>query len=41
LFCGGSVLSGYNPVSEACGGGVAVSTGFKCAERIIKEIKND
>ncbi len=41
LFCAGSVLSGYNPVSEGSGGGVAVSTGFKCAERIIKEIKND
>lgn len=41
LFCAGSVLSGYNPVSEGSGGGIAVSTGFKCAERIIKEIKND
>jgi len=41
LFCAGSVLSGYNPVSEGCGGGVAVATGFRCAERIIKEIKND
>lgn len=39
LFCAGSVLSGYNPVSEGCGGGVALSTGFKCAERIIREIK--
>lgn len=39
LFCAGSVLSGYNPVKEGCGGGVAVSTGFKCAERIIREIK--
>lgn len=41
LFCAGSVLSGYNPVSEGCGGGVAVATGFKCAERIIKETEND
>jgi len=41
LFCAGSVLSGYNPISEGSGGGVAVSTGYKCAERIIKEIKND
>jgi len=41
LYRAGSVLSGYNPVSEGCGGGVAVSTGFKCAERIIKEIDND
>jgi len=41
LLCAGSVLSGYNPVIEGCGGGVALATGFKCAERIIKEIKND
>ena len=41
LFCAGSVLSGYNPVRDASGGGIAVATGFKCAERIIKEIKND
>lgn len=41
LFCAGSVLSGYNPVSEGSGGGVAISTSFRCAERIIKEIQND
>jgi glycerol-3-phosphate dehydrogenase subunit B len=41
LLCAGSVLSGYNPVIEGCGGGVALATGFKCAEIIIKEIKND
>ena len=41
LLCAGAVLSGYNPVIEANGGGVALATGFKCAERIIKEIKND
>jgi len=41
LFCAGSVLSGYNPIGEASGGGVAVSTGYKCAERIIKEFRND
>jgi glycerol-3-phosphate dehydrogenase subunit B len=39
LLCAGSVLSGYNPVIEGCGGGVALATGFKCAERIIKEVK--
>jgi len=39
LLCAGSVLSGYNPVKEGCGGGVAISTGFKCAERIIRELK--
>ena len=41
LFCAGAVLSGYNPVMEGCGGGVALATGYSCAERIIKEIKND
>jgi glycerol-3-phosphate dehydrogenase subunit B len=41
LLCAGAVLSGYNPVLESNGGGVALATGFKCAERIIKEIKND
>lgn len=39
LFCAGSVLSGYDPIKEGCGGGVAISTGFRCAERIIREIK--
>lgn len=38
LFCAGSVLAGYNPVKEGNGGGVAISTGFCCAERIIKEL---
>jgi len=41
LLCAGAVLSGYNPVIEGCGGGVALATGFRCAEIIIKEIKND
>lgn len=41
LFCAGSVLAGYNPVKEGNGGGVAISTGFCCAETIIKELKND
>jgi glycerol-3-phosphate dehydrogenase subunit B len=39
LFCAGSVLAGYNPVKEGNGGGVAISTGYSCAERIIKELK--
>ncbi len=39
LYCAGSVLAGYNPVKEGCGGGVAVSTAYKCAERIIRELK--
>lgn len=39
LFCAGSVLSGYDPVKEGNGGGVAISTGYCCAERIIKGLK--
>jgi len=39
LFCAGSVLSGYDPVKEGSGGGVAISTGYKCAERIIRELE--
>lgn len=39
LFCAGAVLAGYNPIKEGCGGGVAISTGYKCAERIIRELK--
>lgn len=39
LFCAGSVLSGYDPVKEGNGGGVAISSGFSCAERIIKGLK--
>lgn len=37
LFCAGSILSGYNPILEGCGGGVAISTGFHAAEVIIKQ----
>jgi len=35
LFCAGAVLADYNPVSEGCGGGVAIATGYKAAEQII------
>ncbi len=38
LFCAGSALCGYDPIREGCGGGVALSTGYKCAERIIGEL---
>ena len=38
IFCAGSILSGYDPVKEGSGGGVAVSTGYCCAEKIIKEL---
>ncbi len=39
VFCAGAVLSGYDPVREGCGGGVAISTGYACAEKIIGELK--
>jgi glycerol-3-phosphate dehydrogenase subunit B len=35
LFCAGALLARYNPVSEGCGGGVAVSTGYAAAKKII------
>lgn len=37
LYCAGAVLSGYNPINEGCGSGVAISTGFHAAESIIKQ----
>ena len=36
LFCAGAVLSGYDPVREGSGGGVAAATGYAAAERILK-----
>lgn len=39
VFCAGAVLSGYDPVRESCGGGVAISTGYACAEKIIGELR--
>ncbi len=41
LFCAGAVLSGYNPVKDASGGGVAVSTGYYAAKNIIKLLRLD
>lgn len=35
LFCAGAILAGYNPVREGSGGGVAISTGYTAAGRII------
>jgi len=32
LYCAGSVLGHYDPVREGSGGGVAVTTGYACAE---------
>lgn len=39
LFCAGSVLGGYNPVTEGSGGGVAVSTGYAAARTIMRKIR--
>ncbi len=38
LFCTGAVLSGYDPVKEGSGGGVAVSTAYFAAKKIIQKI---
>ncbi len=35
LFCAGAVLSGYNPVREGSGSGVAIATGYFAAGRIM------
>lgn len=35
LYCAGAVLNGVNPVQEASSGGVAISTGWFAANRII------
>lgn len=35
LYCTGAVLNGFNPVQEASSGGVAISTGWFAANRII------
>jgi glycerol-3-phosphate dehydrogenase subunit B len=39
LYCAGAILSKYDPVKDACGGGVAVSTGYYAAKNIISMIK--
>lgn len=38
LYCTGAILSGYNPILEGSGSGVAISTGFHAAESIIEHI---
>lgn len=35
LFCTGALLSGYNPIKEGSGGGIAVATGYSAAKAII------
>ena len=36
LYCAGAILAGYNPIREGSGGGVAISTGFMVADKIIE-----
>jgi glycerol-3-phosphate dehydrogenase subunit B len=36
LFCTGAVLAGYDPVTQGCGGGVAVATGYMTGRRIAR-----
>lgn len=38
LFCTGAILSNYNPVKEGSGGGVALSTGYSAAKRILERL---
>lgn len=38
LFCAGAVLAHYNPIAEGSGGGVAISTGYLAARKIINQI---
>ncbi len=38
LYCAGAVLNGFNPVQEASSGGVAISTGWIAASRIIETL---
>ncbi|MBF0224033.1 MAG: glycerol-3-phosphate dehydrogenase subunit GlpB [Desulfobacterales bacterium] len=39
LFCSGAILANYNPIKEGSGGGVAISTGYKAAKKIIEICK--
>ena len=41
LFCTGALLSGYNPIKEGSGGGVAIAGGYFAAQKIIKECKKN
>lgn len=36
LFCAGAILAGYNPIKEGSGSGVAISSGYAAARRIIE-----
>ncbi len=39
LYCAGAILSGYNPLKENSGGGVAISTGYRAAQNILSNYK--
>ncbi|MBN2403220.1 MAG: glycerol-3-phosphate dehydrogenase subunit GlpB [Spirochaetes bacterium] len=39
MFCAGAILPHYNPVKDACGSGVAISTGYCAAKNIVNRIK--
>lgn len=41
LYCAGSVLAGYDPVSEGSGGGVSISTGYAVAGQILRQSTED
>ena len=41
LFGAGAVLAGYNPVSEGCGGGVAIATGFTAARQVVARLRSE
>lgn len=40
LYAIGSILSGFDPVREGCGGGVALLTAFYVADRIINQMES-
>lgn len=40
LFCAGAILAHYRPITDGCGGGVAISTAYAAAKKIIKDFMN-
>ncbi|MEJ2763016.1 glycerol-3-phosphate dehydrogenase subunit GlpB [Photobacterium sp. MCCC 1A19761] len=41
LYCAGALLAHYDPVTEGCGSGVAISTGYFAAEQMIAAIRTN